>query len=175
MTNHYVDKAKFTEAVNEYRILYLDAIKNEQVKPTASVYLGECVLLIAKNMAMMHCFRGYTWIDEMIGDAVEDCIRYLHVFDSTRSENAFGYFSKVCSWAFIRRIKKEKKQKIIKSRIILNMDADTFLSRSDCDADEDFKNAYVEFLRENIVHEEIKPSEINEIEIDANPTLDDLF
>jgi hypothetical protein len=175
MTNHYVDKVKFTEAVNEYRILYFKALKNEQVKPTASVYLGECILLIAKNMAMMHCFRGYTWIDEMIGDAVEDCIRYLHVFDSARSENAFGYFSKVCSWAFIRRIKKEKKQKIIKSRIIVSMDADTFLSRSDCDADEDFRNQFVEFLKDNIVYEEDKPTEINEKELESEPSLDDLF
>jgi len=50
----------------------------------------------------------------MISDGVENSIQYgISNFDPKRS-NPFSYFTQIITWAFIRRIQKEKKQQFIK-------------------------------------------------------------
>lgn len=56
----------------------------------------------------------------MIGDAIENCLRYIHNFDPDKSKNPFAYFTQIMSFAFIRRIDKEKKQSYIKYKAIEN-------------------------------------------------------
>jgi len=67
-------------------------------------------MLIATNVSMKPNFISYTFRDEMIGDAIENCCQYFDNFDPKRSKNPFAYFTQITWYAFLRRIHKEKKQ-----------------------------------------------------------------
>jgi DNA-directed RNA polymerase specialized sigma24 family protein len=59
---------------------------------------------------------GYSYKDEMIADAIENCVSAAHSFDPEKSNNPFAYFTQIAWNAFIRRISKEKKQAYIKHK-----------------------------------------------------------
>jgi DNA-directed RNA polymerase specialized sigma24 family protein len=102
--------------INEYN----EAKKKGTTPPVASNYIGECIWLIANRLSTNRNFIGYTYREEMIGDAIENCLRYLHNFDPDKSKNPFAYFTQIMYYAFLRRIDKEKKQSYIKYKSIEN-------------------------------------------------------
>ena len=81
-------------------------------------YIGDCIVKICTNLSYSTNFIGYTYRDEFVEDAIENCIKYVKSFDPNRSKHAFTYFSKVAYYAFLRRLKEEKKQQIIKFKAI---------------------------------------------------------
>ncbi len=84
-----------------------------------SEYIGNCILLICNGLAKKSNFCGYSFIDEMISDGIENCIMALNSFDvNNPKKNPFWYFSKVAYWAFVRRIQTEKRQQYIKHKNI---------------------------------------------------------
>jgi DNA-directed RNA polymerase specialized sigma24 family protein len=94
----------------------------------------------------------------MIGDGIENCIRYAKNFNPEKSRNPFAYFTQIIYYAFIRRITKEKKQSAIKQKIIDNTSLKTYdVMPGD---DDIYENTYIEFLRENLDEREIpKPKQ----------------
>lgn len=77
--------------------------------------LGRMFFLIATKYAERGSFSGYSWKDDMIGEAVYTCLRYMHNFDlEVENPNPFAYFSLVIHRAFISYLKKQKKHSIIK-------------------------------------------------------------
>ena len=110
--NHYIDNEKFYEELSKYKKLLEE--KPEEAFPE---YLGECFLAIATNLSYRPNFIGYTYKQDMIGDAVENCLRYWDRFDPEKSKNPFGYFSQISWWAFVRRITAEKKQTELKMEL----------------------------------------------------------
>jgi len=61
---------------------------------------------------------GNTYRDDMVGDGLENCLTYIHNFDSKKSSNPFAYFTQIIYFAFLRRIQKEKKQSYIKHKVL---------------------------------------------------------
>lgn len=102
--------------INEYN----EAKEKGKEPPRASEYIGECIWLIANRLSTNRNFIGYTYREEMIGDAIENCLRYLHNFDPDKSKNPFAYFTQIMYYAFLRRIDKEKKQSYIKYKSMEN-------------------------------------------------------
>ena len=89
----------------------------------------------------------------MIGDGIENCIRYAKNFNPEKSKNPFAYFTQIIYYAFIRRITKEKKQTQIKQKIIDNTDTKTYeVMPGDNDV---YENSYMEFLRDNLDEKDI--------------------
>jgi hypothetical protein len=76
--------------------------------------LGRMILLIATNYANKGNFTNYTWKEDMIGDAVYTCIKYLKNFNPEKSQNPFAYITTICRNAFINHIKKQHKHSDIK-------------------------------------------------------------
>jgi hypothetical protein len=121
---HYVNNADFVVALNEYK-------EKLKANPNARItdYIGICISAICNKMATRPNFSGYTFKDEMIGDAIENCLEAVNNFDPEKSiarsrtstVNAFGYFSWIAWNAFIRRIAKEKKQTYIKYKNMQNL------------------------------------------------------
>lgn len=115
--NYYVDNKKlYTEMVkyvNEYKECKEKGIQT----PRCPEYIGECVWKIANGLSITRNFVGYTFRDDMIGDGVENTIRYLHNFDPDKTNNPFAYFTQIIYYAFLRRIEKEKKQTYIKYKV----------------------------------------------------------
>jgi hypothetical protein len=117
----YVDNIKLSEEMAEWEIKVKEAKSNNKEIPEIPTYTAECILSISDNMGKKYNYREYSWIDEMKSDAVEDCCKYLHNYDtsaSTRSSrpNPYGYISRIVSQAFNNRIVKEKRQDYYKNK-----------------------------------------------------------
>lgn len=120
MAKNYVDNKRLYAEMIKYTDAYKAAKLKDELPPKASNYIGECIWLIANRLSTNRNFIGYTYRDEMIGDAIENCLRYLHNFDPEKSSNPFAYFTQIMYYAFLRRIEKEKKQTYIKYKSMEN-------------------------------------------------------
>jgi hypothetical protein len=113
-TNNYVDNKLFLKEITAYRKAVRKAKREKAPKPRVPEYIGKCFLLIAENMSHKYNFLTYSWRDEMVNDAIENCLRYVDNFNPAKSKNPFAYFSTICYYAFLRRIKFEKKELYVK-------------------------------------------------------------
>lgn len=105
-TRHYVDNKKLFAAIVEYRKMLKKA--KGDVRPPVPEYIGECILKIATRLSHKPNFASYSFREDMISDAIENVLLYLHNFDPEKSKNPFAYFTQICHYAFIRRINREK-------------------------------------------------------------------
>lgn len=105
--HHYVDNKLLFETLVEYR-QSVKACPNDP--PPIPEYVGECLLKIATRLSQKANFASYTFREDMVSDAIENCIMYMHNFDPAKSSNPFAYFTQIAHYAFIRRIEREKKQ-----------------------------------------------------------------
>ena len=153
---HYVDNAKFLEAMKEYKTLCEDAKKNDKDKPLVTNYIGGCFLKIANHLSYRPNFINYTYRDDMISDGIENCLQYLDNFDPEKSKNPFAYFTQIIYYAFIRRIQKEKKQVEIKQKLLHDSNFDDLALQPHDDSA--YSNQFTEFLRNNQTVDE-KPVE----------------
>lgn len=158
MSNHYVDNAKFLQALKDYRTSIKDAGECGDAKPRISNYIGECILKIATHLSYRPNFINYTFRDEMVSDGIENCLMYVDNFDPDKSSNPFAYFTQIIYFAFIRRIQKEKKQTLIKGRIIMDMPADLF-ELQEQDEDGVYTSSYVEFVQSHGIYDSILAEE----------------
>ena len=70
-------------------------------------------------------YAGYTWLDDMIGEAAVTCVRYLKSFDEHKYDtpNPFAYITTICRNAFISYIREQKKHSEIKNEIYCGDDS----------------------------------------------------
>ena len=166
---HYVDNAKFLEAMTEYKRDYDIALKNNKELPPVSEYLGSVFLKIAQRLSFRPNFINYTFKNYMISDGIENCLHYIHNFNPEKSNNPFAYFTQIIYYAFIRRIQKEKKQLYIKYKTMQNVEQE-----SDFDGDanvsiDDYRNSdfktmvddFVDNFEKSKKKKQIKKSENN--------------
>jgi len=114
MSNHYVKNADFFKGMVDHKKKVDEAKQNGTPLPKIPDYLATCLVLIAKNLSNKPNFYSYTFKEEMIGDAIENCILYFNNFDPSKSNNPFAYFTQIIYYAFLRRIAREKKQLYVK-------------------------------------------------------------
>ena len=152
---HYVNNRDFSEAVMKYAISARDAKAKDTEIPTVTDYIAQCFIRIAEGLSHRPNFVRYTYREEMVMDAVENCLRAINNYNietatRTGKPNAFSYFTQICYFAFIRRITKEKKQQDIKFKFIEKMGIEDFVSMG---MDNEMANetmAYVDTLRQRI-------------------------
>lgn len=118
--SNYVDNQKFLEEISAYVDKYNEAKKNGDPLPRINNYIGKTIIDIATRFAQKYNFSGYSYKQEMIDDGVENCIRYLHLFDKNKSSNPFAYYTRICYFAFIRRITREHKEEYVKAKLMEN-------------------------------------------------------
>ena len=152
---HYVNNKEFTQAVAEHNEAVKLAESKGKTPPKMSNYIGECIYKIATRLSTRPNFINYTYRDEMICDAIENCIQYIGNFNREKSNNAFAYITQICYYAFLRRIQKEKKQVFIKQQVISDITQDTF---DTIDGDTTgMVNSNVEWLQDNMNRVEYEP------------------
>jgi hypothetical protein len=151
-SEHYVNNKEFLAAMVEYKKIVNKAKRNKLKNPPVPDYIGECFLKIANHLSYRPNFINYTYRDDMISDGIENCLTYLNNFNPEKSNNPFAYFTQIIYYAFVRRIQKEKKQVIIKQRMIQESNYDDLTLQPG--EDREFKNQFTEFLRKNIPLEE---------------------
>ena len=152
---HYVNNKEFTQAVAEFNELTKLAESKGKTPPQMSNYIGECIYKIATRLSTRPNFINYTYRDEMICDAIENCIQYIGNFNVKKSNNAFAYITQICYYAFLRRIQKEKKQVFIKQQMTMDITQDTF---DTIDGDTTgITNTNVEWMQENMNQVQYEP------------------
>jgi hypothetical protein len=164
---HYVNNKLFTQAVIDYTREVKKARLAGEPDPMVPDYIASCLLKMCEGLSHKSNFVRYTYREEMVMDGVENCLKALANYDGdakTRSgnPNAFGYFTQISWFAFLRRITKEKKQHDLKLRFIAESGLDEFM----VDADEDPEVAkivrnFVDNLRRRIDEVKVKDDKIN--------------
>ena len=151
---HYVNNKEFSLAVVDYCQAAEKARKQKSKKvPIVPDYIAECFLKIAEGLSHKSNFIRYTYREEMVMDAVENCLKAIKNYDiktatRTGTPNAFAYFTQISWYAFLRRIEKEKKQQDIKLKYMANIQIDELVDTDD-DGD-DTNQAFVDTLRNRI-------------------------
>lgn len=117
---HYVDNKALYAAMVEYKTAVAKAEAEGVQKPRVSEYIGTCIYRIATHLSSRGNFCNYPFREELVGDAIDNCLNYIDNFDHVKYQNPFAYFTQISWYAFIRRIQREKKQLYIKQKTYQN-------------------------------------------------------
>jgi hypothetical protein len=146
--NHYIDNQAFLAALLEHRAGVQAARAAGTETPQVSNYLGDCFIKIARHLSYKSNFINYSFKDEMISDAIENCLAVVNNFDPAKSKNPFAYFTQITYFAFIRRIQKEKKMLQTKYRYIDQLDITELITQEQDNGD--FQNQFLEYLKNQL-------------------------
>jgi hypothetical protein len=147
-SNHYINNQDFLAALIAYRSSVEAAKANDEERPRVPEYIGECFLKIARHLSYKSNFINYSFKDEMISDAIENCLSVVSNFDPAKSKNPFAYFTQITFYAFVRRIQREKKQLQTKYRYIDQLDLNELITQEHDNGD--FQNQFLDYLKNQI-------------------------
>ena len=116
-------------------------------------YVAQCFLRIAEGLSHKANFIRYTYREEMVMDAVENCLKAIGNYNleaatRTGNPNAFAYFTQITWYAFLRRIAKEKKQQDIKMKYLSSSGLEEFVVAEEGSAP--IVSAFVDSLKDRI-------------------------
>lgn len=148
--NHYVNNADLLAAMIEYKKALKKAKKNGEPAPRVPEYIGTCLYKIAEHLSYKPNFIGYTFREDMIGDALLNCLEYIHNFDPEKSKNPFAYFTQIMYYAFIRRLDREKKNQVLKFKALENSELMGLVFSKQIDDSADYDNNFVKYLHGNL-------------------------
>ena len=166
---HYVNNADFSQAVVDYVKTVNEAKSNEQPLPIVPDYIAQCFLRIAEGLSHKSNFIRYTYREEMVMDAVENCLKAIENYNletatRTGKPNAFAYFTQITWYAFLRRIAKEKKQQDIKLKYLTKSGIENFMVNEHGDEmTQQVAGAFIDTLRGRIEKVRYVDSEVKEL------------
>jgi hypothetical protein len=150
---HYVNNAEFSQAVVDY-VKTADSAKSKNKEiPIVPNYVAQCFLRIAEGLSHKANFIRYTYREEMVMDAVENCLKAIGNYNldaatRTGNPNAFAYFTQITWYAFLRRIAKEKKQQEIKMKYLTSSPLEEFVVTEE--GSTPIVSAFVDSLKDRI-------------------------
>jgi hypothetical protein len=153
---HYVNNADFSQAVVDYVTIADKAKKKKEPIPIVPDYIAQCFLRISEGLSHKSNFIRYTYREEMVMDAVENCLKAIGNYNleaatRTGKPNAFAYFTQIAWYAFLRRIAKEKKQQDVKLKYLAKSGIENFVDLDTADAAAgQVINTFVDSLRDRI-------------------------
>ena len=164
---HYVNNAQFSQAVVDYVGKLEECRKDEISLPKVPDYIAQCFLRIAEGLSHKANFIRYTYREEMVMDAVENCLKAISNYNleaatRTGKPNAFAYFTQITWFAFLRRITKEKKQQDIKLKYLTKSGIESFIDVGDEAAAGDVASHFVDTLKDRIQRVRNTDTEIKE-------------
>ena len=120
---NYINNKDLYDAMVMYNVqlkIY-NTDQSSKKKPPIPEYVGKCIMEISQRLANKFNFSQYTYKDDMIGDGIENAIKYIDNFNPDKYNNPFAYFTTIINYCFIRRIQKEKLQQYTKYKNLDNM------------------------------------------------------
>lgn len=163
--NHYVDNALLYSYMLKYRRACEESVLKGLDKPRVPEYVGYAILQIASRLSLRPNFINYSFREEMVGDGIENCIKYIDNFDPDNYRNPFAYFTQVIYFAFLRRIKDEKKQSYIRQKSLQNAVISGLVNAYQdgdgdqmgmIDLDSDYMSSVVEDFEKKLQEEKLK-------------------
>ena len=145
---HYVNNLDFFHALEEREQLVADAVANNKPIPPISNYIAECIVKICTHLSYKPNFNGYTFKDEFVADAIENCLKKVDKFKTSKSSNGFWYFTRIAHNQFIRRILIEREQSFIKALVINQLPFDLY-DLEDQDSDTEYVNDFLKEVQQN--------------------------
>jgi DNA-directed RNA polymerase specialized sigma24 family protein len=115
-SKHYINNRQLYDILVKYKKDFNLASGQNLEHPKIPNYIGQAIYQICSKLIIRPNFFSYTsqWKQEMVSDAMIDCVSAINNFDPEKTNNPFAYFTQIAWNAFIRRIQKEKKQQYIK-------------------------------------------------------------
>lgn len=111
---NYCNNEQLYQEMVRYLELREEAVKEGAPIPPVTDYIGECIKLICTNLTRKPRFSRYTYKEDMIGDAMISCLKYLHNFDYNKYTNPFTYFTTIAWNAFTQRLEIESGESYVK-------------------------------------------------------------
>jgi len=110
--NYYIDKEELYNTVKKYK---------ETGCKISYERIGKYILDISTAIASDYKYNRYPFLEEMIGDAIVDCIKGIDKIDlDNKSKNIYSYFTVTVWRAFWRRIANEKTNLYVKFKYQLD-------------------------------------------------------
>ena len=165
---HYVNNREFSTAIVEYCKHVKECKETDDPLPKVPDYIAQCFLKIAEGLSHKSNFIRYTYREEMVMDAVENCLKAVENYNidaATRSgnPNAFAYFTQISWFAFLRRIAKEKKQQDVKMKYLTQSGIENFIVNENGDTgSQQVVDAFIDTLRGRIDKVKNHDTEIKE-------------
>lgn len=91
--------------------------------------LAKMFILLVNKYAQRGNWRGYTYIDEMKGQALLQLAQMGLQFDEYRSDNPFSYYTAIISNSFTRILNLEKKNQDLRDDLLIDNGASPSFSR----------------------------------------------
>lgn len=162
---HYVNNKEFSWAVVDYCKTIAVAKSAEEKLPVVTDYIARCFLRISEGLSHKSNFVRYTYREEMVMDAVENCLKAIENYNieaatRTGKPNAFAYFTQISWYAFLRRIAKEKKQQDIKMKFIAQSTIEDFTDVESGGVAESVSQHFVDTLKSRIDTIKVKDTEM---------------
>ena len=147
-SRHYINNQEFLAALINHKENVLEAANKKEEKPQVPNYIGECFIKIANQLAFKSNFINYSFREDMILDAIENCLIYMDNFDPKKSSNPFAYFTQITYYAFIRRIQKEKRHLQTKYKYIESLDLGSIIRQAGDEGE--YSNGFVQYLKKQV-------------------------
>ena len=152
---HYVNNRDFSYAVVDYVTILNEARDAGNELPIVPDYIASCFLKIAEGLSHKSNFIRYTYREEMVMDAVENCLKAIENYNleaatRTGKPNAFAYFTQISWYAFLRRIAKEKKQQDVKIKYMTQSGVEEFIIDNGGTTSGQVVTAFVSQLKDRI-------------------------
>lgn len=146
----YVNNKQLYNAYVAFNAAIVEADASGTARPPIPNEIAIAFTQIAAKLSGNYNFCNYSYKDDMIAAAIEQCVKKAYLFNPQKSQNPFAYYMQICWNAFIAVIKAEQKSTSIKAKLLRNTDIEAYVAQASSEGDEG-GNMFVEFLRENDV------------------------
>lgn len=146
----YVSNKDLYEAYCDWHKEIIISVKKGKDEPQIPKFVAESIMKICHRLSYAPNFINYSYREDMVGDAIENCIKTAKNFNPAKSTNPFSFITTIAFNAFIRRIKMEKTQSYIKGKLIEELPIEDLMNLQEHDEDSmNTHNQFIEFLRDN--------------------------
>lgn len=118
---HYVSNPKLLNEFVMWKADIAQALLDGKPEPKIPEAIGSGIMQIAGNFSKKYNWHSNAkYREEMVSNAIVNCILYVRNFDPTKSNNPFAYFTQISYFAFLRTISKEKEADYIRHKSLHN-------------------------------------------------------
>lgn len=116
-SNHYLDNTEVYNSLMDWKAQIKICKLQNKPRPQIPDIVSKAIMDVSNNLAYRYNFIDYTYRDEMIGDGIHSCVRYIHNYDPSKG-TPHSYMTKIAEQSFVRRINKEKREYYYKLKTV---------------------------------------------------------
>lgn len=101
------------------KIAFREVARSHQREGRVTNKLGRMLVTMTESYARRGSWRNYSYVDEMRQEALLNLCQNVLRFNDAKTNNAHAYITRCLQTAFIRELRKQQKQGIIKDEIMM--------------------------------------------------------